>query len=105
MTELSVPAPGGEIPARLYRPRAAAPLPLLVYFSGGGWVMGLLDGADGVCRKLANATTCAVLAVQYRHAPEHPFPAAVEDCYAATSWAVEHGQDLRSRIGDWRWAG
>jgi acetyl esterase/lipase len=88
------PGPGGAIPARRYRPFSAPPLPVLVYFFGGGWVMGSLDAADGVCRRVANATPCAVVAVEYRRAPEARFPAAVEDCYAATRWVAEHGAEL-----------
>jgi acetyl esterase len=94
VVELSVPGPMGDIPIRLYRPRSERPLPALVYFFGGGWVVGLLDTGDHVCRRLSNATPCAVVAVAYRQAPEHRFPAAVEDCYAATCWIAEHGAEL-----------
>ena len=94
IVERSIPGPGGEIRARFYRPQCASPPPVLVYFFGGGWVLGSLDAADGVCRVLANATPCAVVAVEYRRAPEHRFPAAVEDCYAATSWVADHGAEL-----------
>ncbi len=90
----SLPGPGGRIPIRVYRPQAGGRLPALVYFFGGGWVMGSLDAGDPVCRRLADLTPCAVVAVSYRRAPEHPFPAAVEDCYAATSWVAEHGAEL-----------
>jgi acetyl esterase len=90
----SLPGPAGPIPIRVYRPQSAQPLPALVYFFGGGWVLGSLDTGDGVCRRLANSTPCAVVAVSYRRAPEHPFPAAVEDCDAATRWLAEHGADL-----------
>jgi acetyl esterase len=89
-----LPGPAGPIPIRVYRPQAAQLLPALVYFFGGGWVTGSLDTADPVCRRLANSTPCAVVAVSYRRAPEHPFPAAVEDCDAATRWLAEHGADL-----------
>jgi acetyl esterase/lipase len=91
----SLPGPAGAVPIRLYRPQSAELLPALVYFFGGGWVTGSLDTADAVCRRLANSTPCAVVAVSYRLAPEHPFPAAVEDCYAATRWVAEHGAELR----------
>jgi acetyl esterase/lipase len=91
----TVPGPAGDIPVRLYRPAADGPLPLLVYFHGGGWVLGgELEVYDGLCRSLANAAGCAVLAVDYRLAPEHKFPAAVDDCYAATSWAVANAAAL-----------
>ena len=73
-------------PARLYRP-AAGVLPLLVYFHGGGWVIGDLDTHDVLCRQLANAAGVAVLSVDYRMGPEHRFPAAVDDCIAATRYA------------------
>jgi acetyl esterase len=89
-----IPGPGGRIPVRLYRPQCASPPPVLVYFFGGGWVMGSLDTAGGICRRLANATPCAVVAVEYRRAPEHRFPAALEDCYAATGWVADHGMEL-----------
>lgn len=82
------------IPARLYRPGAAADLPLIVYFHGGGWVVGSVAGSDATCRRLANASGCAVLSAEYRLAPEHKFPAAVEDAYAATAWAAAHAREL-----------
>jgi acetyl esterase len=65
-----------------------------MYFFGGGWVLGSLDAVDPVCRRLANATPCAVVSVAYRRAPEHPFPTGLEDCYAATCWVAEHGAEL-----------
>ena len=87
VTDFSIPGPGGPIAARMYRPALLArPAPTLVWFPGGGWVLGSLDAADLVCRKLANETPCAVVAVEYRQAPEHRFPAAVDDCLAATGW-------------------
>jgi len=89
-----VPGPAGAIPARLYRPAADGPLPLLVYFHGGGWVLGGLASHDSVCRSLANGAGCAVLAIDYRLAPEHRFPAAVDDCYAATEWAAANAATL-----------
>jgi acetyl esterase len=90
----SLPGPAGAVPIRLYRPQSAELLPALVYFFGGGWVTGSLDTADAVCRRLANSTPCAVVAVSYRRAPEHRFPAAVEDCDAAVRWLNEHGAEL-----------
>jgi len=80
----------GEIPVRVYEPEAEPPYPVLVYFHGGGWVVGNLDTHDPVCRALSDAADCAVVSVDYRRAPEHTFPAAVEDCYAATEWAVDN---------------
>jgi acetyl esterase len=91
--EHRLPGPAGEIPVRLYLPHSAS-LPVLAYFFGGGWVLGSLDAVDPVCRRLANATPCAVASVGYRRAPEHPFPAGVEDCYAATRWLAEHGAEF-----------
>jgi acetyl esterase len=90
----SLPGPAGPLPIRVYRPQSVQPLPVLVYFFGGGWVTGSLDTGDGVCRRIANSTPCAVVAVSYRRAPEHRFPAAVEDCDAATCWVAEHGAEL-----------
>lgn len=86
--------PGYEVPVRVYMPDAARPLPVVVYFFGGGWVLGSMDAVDPVCRRLANATPCAVVSVAYRRAPEHHFPAGLEDCYAATSWIAENGAEL-----------
>jgi acetyl esterase len=90
VVECRLPGPDAEIRARLYLPSADRPLPVLVYFFGGGWVLGSLDAVDPVCRRLANGAACAVVSIAYRRAPEHRFPAALEDCYAATSWVVEH---------------
>jgi acetyl esterase len=87
--DLQASGPHGAIPLRLYRPigaRAAEALPVLVYFHGGGWVIGDLDTHDTLCRELANGAGCAVVAVDYRMGPEHRFPAAVDDCIAATRW-------------------
>jgi len=89
--DLAASGPAGPIPLRLYRGLAApagAALPLLVYFHGGGWTVGDLDTHDIVCRTLANRARCAVIAVDYRMGPEHKFPAAVEDCVAATRWVA-----------------
>jgi acetyl esterase/lipase len=89
-----VPGPHGTIPVRVYTPQGRAPFPLLVYFHGGGWVLGDLETHDGVCRELAHGAGCVVVSVDYRLAPEHKFPAAVDDCYAATSWAATHATEL-----------
>jgi acetyl esterase len=89
--DLEISGQGGQIPARLYVPGNLAggvPAPLLVYFHGGGWVIGGLDTHDGVCRFLGAAAGVAVLAIDYRLAPEHPFPAAVEDAWAGFAWAA-----------------
>ena len=92
--DIHLPGPGGEIPARLYRPNAQGPLPVLVYFHGGGWVVGSLNSHDGVTRFLANHARCVVISVDYRLAPEHRFPAAVEDAWAATAWVHEHAGEI-----------
>jgi acetyl esterase/lipase len=92
--ERSLPGPDGDIRARFYLPRDDRPSPAIVYFSGGGWVLGSLDTVDPICRRLANAVPCAVVSVEYRRAPEHRFPAALEDCFAATSWVAQHGASL-----------
>ena len=87
----------GPIPLRLYRGQGAGQdrlQPALIYFHGGGWVIGDLDSHDQACRALANATRCIVVAVDYRLAPEHKFPAAVEDAIAATRWIADHAQGL-----------
>ena len=83
-----LPGPGGEIPARTYVPFGKEPFPVLVYFHGGGWVLGDIESSDGLCRTLANTTGCIVVSVGYRLAPEHPFPAAVDDAFYATQWAA-----------------
>jgi acetyl esterase len=95
---LEIPGPGGAIPARLYVPHGlpASPQPLIVHFHGGGWVIGSLDTADGVCRFLSTSVGARVLSVDYRLAPEHPFPAAVEDAFAAFRWAAVRAPELDS---------
>lgn len=84
----------GTIPCRLYRPSAQTNLGLLVFFHGGGWVIGDLNSHDGVCRSLANKSGHAVLAVDYRLAPEHKFPAAFDDCVTALQWAYNNAASL-----------
>ncbi len=89
--DMTIPGPGGDIPVRVYTPRGSGPFPVLVYFHGGGWVIGDLDTCDGPCTVLSNRAHAVVVSVDYRLAPEHKFPAAVEDCYAATGWASVNG--------------
>jgi acetyl esterase len=86
----SIPGPAQPIPVRVYRPRADGPLPVMMFFHGGGFVICNLDSHDRQCRALANASGCAVISVDYRLAPEHKFPAAPEDAYAATRYVAEH---------------
>lgn len=94
--ELSADGPHGPIPLRLYRPlpASAGALPVLVYFHGGGWVIGDLDTHDVLCRDLALKSGCTVVSVDYRLAPEFPFPVPVDDCLAATRWVQQHASDL-----------
>ena len=98
VTDIAIPGSGGPIPARVYRSaRLVRPAPTLVWFPGGGWVVGSLDAADLVCRKLANETPCAVVAVEYRQAPEHRFPAAVDDCVRCDQLDREPCKPARGR--------
>lgn len=90
----TIPGPAGEIPVRIYTPEGDGPFPILVFFHGGGWVICTLDTHDAPCRSLANGAGCVVVSVDYRLAPEHKFPAAPEDCYAATLWVAEHAAEL-----------
>jgi acetyl esterase len=86
----TIPGPLGDIPVRIYAPEGRGPLPVLVFFHGGGWVICNLETHDGLCRQLANAVGCMVVSVDYRLAPEHRFPAAAEDAYAATRWVADN---------------
>jgi acetyl esterase len=86
----TIPGPVGELPIRVYRPDAPGPLPVLVYFFGGGWTLGSVETSDAVCRNLTNATGAMVVAPGYRLAPEHRFPAAVHDCHAALDWIAKN---------------
>jgi len=95
---LLAPGKAGPVPVRAYRPKGAAKdevLPALVYFHGGGWVIGDLDTHDVVCRTLANGARCAVFSVEYRKAPEAPFPAAVDDCFSALSFVSGNSGSLK----------
>ncbi len=85
--DLSIPGPGGDIGLRIYRPSTNDGLPVLVYAHGGGWVIGSLDSHDSVCRAWANAASAVVVSVDYRLAPENPYPAPFDDCVAALQWA------------------
>jgi acetyl esterase len=90
-----IPANGADIPVRIYRPdTATAAKPVLVWFHGGGWVIGSLDGADFGCRLMTNASGCVVISVDYRLAPESKFPTAADDCYEVTTWVSEHAAEL-----------
>jgi acetyl esterase len=89
-----VPGPAGELPVRVYTPEGEPPFPIVVFFHGGGWVVGTLDTYDPLCRALAAATPAVVVSVGYRLAPEHRWPAAAEDAYAATLWASRNAAEL-----------
>jgi acetyl esterase len=94
--DLSIDTSGGRIPVRIYRPldRAAEPLPALIWFHGGGWVIGSIESHDGLCRDLCAASGCAVVSVEYRLAPEHRYPAAHDDAEAVTRWLLGHAGEL-----------
>jgi acetyl esterase len=94
VASMTIAGPDGDLPLRLYRPASERPLPTLLYFFGGGWVLGTIDTADGVARSLANSSGALVAVVGYRLAPEHPFPAATDDCYAAVRWVAEHAEEI-----------
>ena len=90
----TVPGPAGEIPVRIYTPAGDGPFPILVFFHGGGFTIGSLDSHHPVAQNLCAQAQCLVVSVAYRLAPEHPFPAAVDDSFAATQWVAEHGAEL-----------
>lgn len=90
-----IAGPGGDLPLRIYTPTGTAPFAGLVYFHGGGWVVGSLETHEALCRSLANKAGCVVVAVDYRLAPENKFPAAFEDCYAATEWVIANAADFQ----------
>ena len=92
----SVPGPAGDVPVRVYTPLGenAAVLPGLIFYHGGGFVIGDLDSHDDLSRCLANGSGCRVVSIDYRLAPEHPFPAAVEDCFAATKYIAAHASEF-----------
>ena len=97
VTNQTIPGPAGDIPIRTYRPLGSRPedkLPVLVYFHGGGWVFGDLNSHDPMCRELCNLAGCAVIAVDYRLAPEHKFPAALEDAIAAVRQVAHLAEDF-----------
>ena len=93
-----LPGPAGPMPVRVYRP-GDEPAPVFLYFHGGGWVLGGLNTHHGVCATLAQQAGCVVCSVDYRMAPEHRFPAAVDDAWAVTTWAAEHADELGGRPG------
>ncbi len=92
---LRIEGPAGELPIRVYQPAGSGLHPILIYFHGGGWVLGDLDGVDPICRILTNRLDSVVVSVEYRLAPEHTFPAAPEDCYQATRWVARNAKKVR----------
>lgn len=92
--DITIPGPAGAIPARIYRPEAAGPVPTVVYFHGGGYVIGNLETHENICREICRGTQAVVVSVDYRLAPEHPFPAGIEDAVAAAKWIVAHAKEL-----------
>ena len=94
VVDRTIPGPGGEIPVRIYDPGGPGPKGALVWFHGGGWVIGNLDGADFGCRMMANAAGVVVVSVDYRLAPEAKFPAAADDSFAATRWVADNAASI-----------
>lgn len=92
--DIELPGPGGMLRAKLFRPGDGSPLPMLVYFHGGGWVIGSPETHAKLCAELAEGANCLVLSVDYRLAPEHPAPAPLDDCVAAVRWAVANANAL-----------
>ncbi|WP_331769634.1 alpha/beta hydrolase (plasmid) [Embleya sp. NBC_00888] len=90
----TLPGPDGGVPVRVYTPSPATPLPVLVFGHGGGWCMCDIDTHDALCREIANRAEVLVVSVDYRLAPENPYPAGLEDFYAAASWVAEHAADI-----------
>jgi len=97
--DVRIPGPAGNIPCRMYRPKESGMLPLFVYLHGGRFISGNLETHDAICRFLAKRSGCIVLAVEYRLAPEHKFPAAVYDAYAVTEWLENHGTEIDADPG------
>jgi acetyl esterase len=89
-----IPGPAGGLPVRIYTPEGNAPFPILVYYHGGGWVIGNIDTHNGICAALANRADCIVVSVDYRLAPEHRFPAAADDAYGAVRYIADHAREF-----------
>ena len=101
-----LPRPAGDLEYRLYRPATPGPHPVLVYFHGGGWVLGAHDSDDPLCRDLCDRSDTLIVSVNYRHAPEHRFPAPIDDGFAAVQWVAAHAVELggipgQLAVGGW----
>ena len=97
-----IPGPTADLPIRIYRPSVDQNAPALIYFHGGGWVMGFIDIYDAALHRLANQSGSVIISVNYQKAPEHPFPIPFDDCYATLIWVKEHAKEIGidpSRIG------
>lgn len=94
-TNRQIPGPGGPLTIRIYTPQGANPFPVILYYHGGGWVIGTIDAYDASARAMAKATNAIVVAVEYRKAPEHKFPAAHEDAYAAYQWVLRNADTFK----------
>lgn len=94
VANLTIPGPGGALPVRVYQPQPSELRPTILYLHGGGWVLGSLESHDWLCRELAVTCDAVVMAVEYRLAPEHPHPAALEDAAAAAGWLSEHAAEI-----------
>lgn len=90
----TIPGPAGDIPVRVYTPEGDGPFPVIVYYHGGGWVIATIDTYDSSARALTNAAGAVVMSVEYRKAPENPYPAPLDDSYAAYLWAVENAAEI-----------
>lgn len=94
VADITFPGAAGNLPARVYAPTGAGPFPVLVYWHGGGFVLGDLGTYDSSCRALCNAAGCVVVSCEYRYAPEHPFPAAADDAFAAYKWVAANAANV-----------
>jgi acetyl esterase len=105
MEKRTISSANGEIPIRIYTPKGKGPFPIALELHGGGWILGNLDTHDDLCSSIANRAECLVVAVDYRLAPEHKFPAALDDSEAALKWVAEHASEINGNgkialIGD-----
>lgn len=94
VVDMKIPAPAGEVPLRVYTPQGTGPFGCLMFFHGGGWVIGNIETHDALCRELTVNAGCVTVSVDYRLAPEHRFPAAPEDCYAATKCTFDNAKSI-----------